>query len=81
MREYTVLKYLSGLMEANAVMIGIVIAEATDSTSRNYRAIAARTIGSLRKKSWILRVRELNAWQITMSGRTALEELHASHNS
>lgn len=72
-REYIALRYLSDKMEATANMIGKAIVEATKANTTNYRAVAAPVLGALRERLEVFRVRELNAWQITVYGRAEMK--------
>jgi hypothetical protein len=74
-RDRLCLAYLDGLMEATAQMIGRHIwGAATKKGGSNLAGIGAAVAGRLRKRGLVARVPELNAWQITASGRRALSE-------
>lgn len=70
--ERIALIYLSGVMEATAPMIGRRIYDAGYALGSNLQGIGSNAIGRLRKRGYISRVTELNAWQITREGRAAL---------
>lgn len=73
------LRYLSGLMEANARMIGAkVCAERGDGNGgSNIIAVGGVLAGLLRKRGWASYMPDLHAWRITRAGRAVLAEQDA----
>ncbi len=71
--ERKVLEFLSDKMEAHAKIIGEYITKTIPELKDKYPiSMGASVCGKLRRKGYVLRIHELNAWRISMKGRDLL---------
>lgn len=68
------LRYLNGLMEATANMVGRYV-RMKDLGFGGYSACGAGILSSLRKRKLVAYLPDLKAWRITRVGRAILEAL------
>lgn len=73
--EQICLDYLSDKMEVTSTMLGRGI----NPHSKNPTGLGAAALGRLRRKGFVMRLPELNAWRLTKAGRELVSQSNVDH--